>query len=85
VVMQQRLAGLGSQGMPTAAGELRGHTFHYSHMDTALDPVAHTIKHPSGAQGEAVFRLGSLTASYFHGFFASNPLATAGLFTKAAP
>jgi cobyrinic acid a,c-diamide synthase len=85
VFMQQRLGGLGSQGMPTAAGELRGHTFHYSHLDTGLAPVAHTVKHPSGAQGEAVYRLGSLTASYFHGFFASNPLAVAGLFTKAAP
>jgi cobyrinic acid a,c-diamide synthase len=85
VFMQQRLGGLGSQGMPTAAGELRGHTFHYSHMDTGLAPVAYTVKHPSGAQGEAVYRLGSLTASYFHGFFASNPLAAAGFFTKAAP
>jgi len=85
VFMQQRLGGLGSQGMPTAAGELRGHTFHYSHMDTGLAPVAYTVKHPSGAQGEAVYRLGSLTASYFHGFFASNPLAVAGFFMKAAP
>jgi cobyrinic acid a,c-diamide synthase len=85
IFMQQRLGGLGSQGMPTAAGELRGHTFHYSHMDTGLAPVAHTVKHPSGAQGEAVYRLGSLTATYFHGFFASNPLAVAGLLTKAAP
>jgi cobyrinic acid a,c-diamide synthase len=85
IFMQQRLGGLGSQGMPTAAGELRGHTFHYSHLDTGLAPVAWTVKHPSGAQGEAVYRLGSLTASYFHGFFASNPLAVAGLFTRAAP
>jgi cobyrinic acid a,c-diamide synthase len=82
VFMQQRLGGLGSQGMPTAAGEMRGHTFHYSHLDTGLAPVAHTVKHPSGAQGEAVYRLGSLTATYFHSFFASNPLATASLFTK---
>jgi cobyrinic acid a,c-diamide synthase len=85
VIMQQRLGGLGSQGMPTAAGELRGHTFHYSRMDTGLAPLAHTVKHPSGAQGESVYRLGSLTASYFHGFFASNPVAAAGLFTKEAP
>jgi cobyrinic acid a,c-diamide synthase len=84
VFMQQRLAGLGSQGMPTAAGEMRGHTFHYSHLDTAVEPAAHTVKHPSGARGEAVYRLGSLTATYFHSFFPSNPLATAGLFTKAA-
>jgi cobyrinic acid a,c-diamide synthase len=85
VVMQQRLAGLGSQELPTAAGELRGHTFHYSTMDTALEPVAYTVKQPSGLRGEAVYRHGSLTASYFHGFFASNPLAAAALFTQEAP
>jgi cobyrinic acid a,c-diamide synthase len=85
VFMQQRLGGLGSQGMPTAAGELRGHTFHYSRLDTRLAPVAYTVKHPSGAQGEAVYRLGSLTATYFHSFFASNPQAAAGLFMQEAP
>jgi cobyrinic acid a,c-diamide synthase len=85
VVMQQRLAGLGSQEMPTAAGELRGHTFHYSTMDIDLEPVAYTVKQPSGLRGEAVYRHGSLTASYFHGFFASNPLAAAALFTQEAP
>jgi cobyrinic acid a,c-diamide synthase len=85
VLMQQRLAGLGSQGMPTAAGELRGHTFHYSRLETGLEPVACTVKHPSGAKGEAVYRVGSLTASYFHGFFASNPEAAAGLFTRETP
>jgi cobyrinic acid a,c-diamide synthase len=85
IVMQHGLAGLGSQGMSTAAGEMRGHTFHYSHLDTGLAPAAHTVKHPSGTQGEAVYRHGSLTASYFHGFFASNPLAAASLFTKEAP
>jgi cobyrinic acid a,c-diamide synthase len=85
VFMQKRLGGLGSQGMPTAAGELRGHTFHYSRLDTGLTPAAHAVKHPSGAQGEAVYRLGSLTATYFHGFFASNPQAAARLLTKETP
>jgi len=80
VRMQARLAGLGAQAMPTAAGELRGHTFHYSLLDTPSAPLAWTVKHPSGAQGEAVYRVGSLTASYFHGFFASNPEAAASLF-----
>lgn len=79
VAMQGRLAGLGAQGMPTASGQLRGHTFHYSRLETDVAPAAHTIKHPSGVQGEAVYRTGSLTASYFHGFFASNPEAAAGL------
>jgi len=79
VLMQQRLAGLGSQGLATHAGQMRGHTFHYSRLETPLAPVAWTVKHPSGAQGEAVYRAGSLTASYFHAFFASNPAAAACL------
>jgi cobyrinic acid a,c-diamide synthase len=79
VTMQERLAGLGAQGMPTAAGLLRGHTFHYSRLETQALPAVHTVKHPSGAAGEAVYRAGSLTASYFHAFFASNPEAAAGL------
>ena len=61
------------------AGQMRGHTFHYSRLETPLAPVAWTVKHPSGAQGEAVYRVGSLTASYFHAFFASNPAAVASL------
>jgi len=79
VLMQPRLAGLGSQGLATQAGQMRGHTFHYSRLETPLAPVAWTVKHPSGAQGEAVYRVGSLTASYFHAFFASNPAAAASL------
>ncbi|PQO87477.1 cobyrinate a,c-diamide synthase [Massilia phosphatilytica] len=79
VLMQQRLAGLGAQGLATNAGQMRGHTFHYSRLETPLAPVAWTVKHPSGAQGEAVYRVGSLTASYFHAFFASNPAAVASL------
>ena len=82
VLMQPRLAGLGGQAMPTRAGELRGHTFHYSRFDTPLAPIAWTAKHPSGAQGEAVYSVGSLTASYFHAFFASNPAAAASLLRK---
>jgi cobyrinic acid a,c-diamide synthase len=77
--MQARLAGLGAQGVQLEAGELRGHTFHYSLLDTAVEPVAWTTKHPANVRGEAVYRVGSLTASYFHGFFASNPEAAATL------
>lgn len=79
VLMQPRLAGLGPQAVATQAGQMRGHTFHYSRLETPLPPAAWTAKHPSGAQGEAVYRAGSLTASYFHAFFASNPAAAASL------
>lgn len=85
VRMQARLAGLGAQALDTPAGALRGHTFHYSRLETPLAASAHTVRNPAGTPGEAVYRVGSLTASYFHGYFASNPQAVAGLFTRAAP
>jgi cobyrinic acid a,c-diamide synthase len=85
VAMQPRLAGLGSQGLPTAQGVLRGHTFHYSKLETALEPATHTIKHPSAVPGEAWYRVGSLAASYFHAYFPSNPAAVAALFSRSEP
>lgn len=83
VAMQPRLAGLGSQGLETPQGVLRGHTFHYSKLATEVTPAAYTIKHPSAMQGEAVYSVGSLTASYFHAYFASNPAASAALFLRS--
>lgn len=83
VAMQPRLAGLGPQALPTQQGILRGHTFHYSKLATTVQPAAHTIKHPSAIQGEAWYRAGSLTASYFHAYFPSNPAAVAALFSRS--
>jgi cobyrinic acid a,c-diamide synthase len=82
VVMQARLAGLGPQSMPTSQGLLRGHTFHYSRLENAAEAVGHTLKQPNGAQGEALYRSGSLRASYFHAYFPSNPAAAAALFLR---
>ncbi|HWJ95125.1 MAG TPA: cobyrinate a,c-diamide synthase [Telluria sp.] len=83
-VMQSRLAGLGAQAMATCAGALRGHTFHYSRLDTGAEPAGFTTRHPAGTAGEAVYKRGSLTASYFHGYFPSNPAAVASLLTRGA-
>jgi cobyrinic acid a,c-diamide synthase len=80
VAMQARFVGLGSQSWQTAQGQLRGHTFHHSRTSTALQPAAHTLHAKTGQVGEAVYRAGSITASYFHAWFASNPAATAALF-----
>lgn len=82
VIMQKKLAALGAQSLPTAQGELRGHTFHYSRFETSLAPATHTIKHANQEPGEAVYQGGNLQASYFHAYFASNPAATAALFLK---
>lgn len=84
VVMQARLAGLGAQAMPTAHGPLRGHTFHYSRLETVQPAAATTQKHPSGAAGENLYREGSLQASYFHAYFPSNPTAVAAMFSRSA-
>jgi cobyrinic acid a,c-diamide synthase len=83
VAMQESLAGIGPQGLNTAHGTLRGHTFHYSRLETECAPVAHTRKHPSGDPGEACYKVGSLTASYFHAYFPSCPAAVADLFLGA--
>ena len=83
VTMQKRLAGLGSQALDTTHGLLRGHTFHYSTLSTELVPYARTVKHPSGAAGEACYRVGVLSASYFHAYFPSNPQAVAAMLTRA--
>ncbi|MDQ1835171.1 cobyrinate a,c-diamide synthase [Massilia scottii] len=83
VTMQARIAGLGSQGLETPHGLLRGHTFHYSRLETGVAPKAHTVRHPSGASGEAVYRAGSLSASYFHAYFPSCPAAVAALFSRS--
>lgn len=80
--MQERLAGLGPQGLDTPHGQLRGHTFHYSTLVTGVAPSAYTVKHPGGAAGEALYREGSLTASYFHAYFPSCPAAVAAMFSR---
>jgi len=78
--LQPRLAALGLQAIDLGAGALRGHTFHYSTLETSLEPVAHATPCRHGGRGEAIYRIGSLTASYVHVWFSSNPHASAALF-----
>lgn len=82
VIMQKRLAALGAHAWQRQDGELRGHAFHYSRMETDLEPLARTVKHPTGQAGESIYRRGSLTASYFHAYFPSCPHAAASLFLR---
>jgi cobyrinic acid a,c-diamide synthase len=85
VRMQARLAGLGAQARPTPQGPLRGHTFHYSTLESTAQPACYAVRTGTGGQGEAIFQLGSLTASYFHAYFPSNPPAVASLFGADKP
>jgi cobyrinic acid a,c-diamide synthase len=79
-VMQSRLAGLGPQSLRLPQGCLRGHGFHHSRFDTPLTPAAHTRSHPADIESEALYRVHSLAASYFHAWFPSCPQASAALF-----
>ncbi|MCJ2187143.1 cobyrinate a,c-diamide synthase [Novosphingobium beihaiensis] len=82
--MQPRLAALGLQQAGLPGGTVRGHTFHYSRLQTALEPEIRASA-GDGRQGEAVFRNGSLTASYVHFYFPSSRQAVAQIFRRCEP
>ncbi|HEY8606254.1 MAG TPA: cobyrinate a,c-diamide synthase [Noviherbaspirillum sp.] len=82
-LMQPHLVAIGPQAWTTDDGELRGHAFHHSRLETPLSPLARAVRHPDGEQGEAIYRTGTLTASYFHAYFPSCPAAAARLFLPA--
>lgn len=77
--MQKNLAALALQSVDLAQGEMRGHSFHYSKLDTPLAAIAHGICPNGGALQEAVYQHQRLTASYIHFYFPSNPAAAAAL------
>ncbi len=83
VIMQSRLGGLGMQQLVLDAGLLRGHTFHYTRLETVM-PVLTRSSRPGAAvqadRGEALYQHGSVQASYFHAWFPSCPSAVAALF-----
>lgn len=97
VTMQPRLAALGPQQLELPGGEgegeggqggdvLRGHTFHYSTSRSPAEVIARTARPgqlPAENAGEALYRHGSIHASYFHAWFASSPCATARLLGAA--
>ncbi|MGH8582747.1 MAG: cobyrinate a,c-diamide synthase [Gammaproteobacteria bacterium] len=76
--MQRRLMGLGLQSARFEAGEVRGHTFHHSRLETPMPPSASAAKQ-NGTEGEAIYRRGRLTASYLHWYLPSSPAVAAEL------
>lgn len=78
--MQKRLANLGPYSISLPEGTLRGHSFHYSSMESSLEPVARCPGERPGSREEPVYRTGRLHASYLHHYFPSNPEAIARLF-----
>ena len=78
--MQQRLANLGMHSVQLPEGEIHGHTFHHSTLDTSLTPIATSKSSRKRGKGEAIYRQDRLHASYLHMYFPSNPEASARLF-----
>ncbi len=79
-IMHTRLQSIGYHTAPLPGGDVRGHTFHHSTIETPLTPAAHTGRAQSSAAGEAIYRHRRLVATYFHGYFPSSPRAAAQLF-----
>jgi cobyrinic acid a,c-diamide synthase len=82
ISMQKRLATIGLQAAEFADQELRGHTFHYSTLETTLENTNLATRHYDGKQGEAIYQHNGLTASYIHWYFPSNPSLSASLLGK---
>ena len=83
VIMQTRLGGLGMQQLNQNGGVLRGHTFHYSRLETPMSFSTRTSRPDAPVQpdrGEALYEHGSVRASYFHAWFPSSPALVAALF-----
>lgn len=81
--IEPRFQGLGTQHVTLAEGEIGAHTFHYGSFTTPLAVAFQAVskREPSNHRnGEAVYQHGSITASFLHFYFASNPRVTANLF-----
>src|SRR3546814_11506474 len=61
--IQPRLAALGMQQAVLPGGTVRGHTFHYSRLNTPQTPMTFA-SNSNGGKGEPGFRIGDLPASY---------------------
>lgn len=70
--------GLVTQHVSLAQVEVAAHTFHYGSFTTPL-AIAFQATSKNG-NGEAAYQHGSITASFLHFYFASNPQVTARLF-----
>ncbi|WP_144137443.1 cobyrinate a,c-diamide synthase [Paraburkholderia sp. BCC1884] len=78
--MQKRFTALGMQQIDSLHGPMTGHTFHYSKLSTPLAPLRSATRPQGDAPGEAVYRAGSIVATYMHTYWPSNPAFAAALF-----
>jgi cobyrinic acid a,c-diamide synthase len=82
--MQTRFTALGMQQIDSMHGPVTGHTFHYSKLGTPLSPLRSATRPQGDAPGEAIYRVGSIVATYMHAYWPSNPAFTAALFNGEA-
>ncbi|MGR8930184.1 MAG: cobyrinate a,c-diamide synthase [Gammaproteobacteria bacterium] len=78
--MQDRLVNLGMQALQLENGESRGHSFHHSQLETAVQPFTHSLPQRQRCKAEGFYRSGKLQASYLHLYFPYNPQQAAALF-----
>ncbi|HPX87981.1 MAG TPA: cobyrinate a,c-diamide synthase [Methylophilaceae bacterium] len=76
--IHDKLQGLGAIKVTLADGEIGSHTFHYGSFATPLTP-SYMAKTRFG-KTENIYQHGSITASFLHFYFASNPQVAARLF-----
>lgn len=79
-LMQDRLVNLGMHSLHLELGEIRGHSFHHSLLETDMAAFSHSTPQRQRSQAEAFYRSGSLRASYLHLYFPFNPQLAAGFF-----
>ncbi len=77
--MQPKLVTLAMQEIELDGERLRGHSYHHSKMDCALQPLTHGECPNYRRAREPLYRSGRLTASYIHFYLPSAPRAAAAL------
>jgi cobyrinic acid a,c-diamide synthase len=78
--LMPRLVGLGIESIALPGGEVRGHSFHHSALESPMTPICRGRRRSDGTPGEPFYRLGPVRASYLHLYFPSAPEAVAALF-----
>jgi cobyrinic acid a,c-diamide synthase len=83
--IEPRLQGLGTQHTELLEdiGNIGAHTFHYGKFNSPLTPKCQA--NSRYGVGESIYQQGSITATFLHFYFSSNPTLAARLFSYAKP
>ncbi len=69
--LEKRFQGIGLQEVEIQNQQARGHSFHHSSITTSLKPICYSNKQ-DGSQGEAIYKVKNVLASYMHFYFPLN-------------